>query len=215
MPTRRLSFRGRQGLGPAFSRIKSSLTRLGESDGQQLVEFAVSLPLLVVLVVGVFDFGSAFTVKQKVAGIAAEAARVGAMQPGNDLSFNTGDCTELVGVCAVRDVVDHSLVDAKMNDCGLGSASPTPQGRNSLTWTFTANTNCPGTLTLTVNRGYTYTTTLASPFSGSTYTIEATQVTLSYPYRWQFGKVIQLVAPGRTFTGPTQLTSIATMQNVY
>lgn len=40
---------------------------LAESKGSAIVEFAVSLPLLVVLVVGIFDFGSAFTVKQKLA----------------------------------------------------------------------------------------------------------------------------------------------------
>jgi TadE-like protein len=196
-----------------FRRVISKLAGLRESQGQQLVEFAISLPLLMLFVVGIFDFGSAFTVKQKLAGIAAEAARVGSIQPGNDLSFTSGDCTVLIGVCAVRDVVERSLTDAKMNDCGLASAAPTYT--SGLIWTFTANTNCAGTLTLTVNRGLTYTTNLTSPFPTSRYTIEATQVTLKYPYKWQFGKVIRLVAPGTTFGGPSQLTSTATMQNIY
>ena len=196
----------------ALERIYGKLAGLGDSGGSQLVEFAISLPLLVVFVVGIFDFGSAFTVKQKLAGIAAEAARVGSIQPGNDLS-QSGDCTVLIGVCAVRDVVDHALVSAKINDCGLAGVTPVG-ARRSLTWTFTASTNCAGTLTLTVNRGLTYTTSLSSPFFG-TYTVEATQVTLSYPYRWQFGKVIGLVAPGSSFSTTSQLTSIATMQNVY
>ncbi len=50
---------------------------LSEDHGSQIVEFAVSLPLLVVLVVGIFDFGSAFTLKQKLAYAALEGARVG------------------------------------------------------------------------------------------------------------------------------------------
>lgn len=94
-----------------------------ETGGSQLVEFAVSLPLLVFLTVGIFDFGSAYTVKEKLAGMAQEAARIGATQPEGDLSYGTGDCTQLVAVCAIRDVVDHSLVSAKMNDCGLATAT--------------------------------------------------------------------------------------------
>jgi len=192
---------------------------LAEDGGSQLVEFAVALPLLVFFTVGIFDFGSAFTIKQKLAGMAQEAARVGAAQPENDLSSTTGDCTQLQAVCAMRDVVDHSLLSAKVSDCGLSGASPTWSGSvpnyGPLTWTFTANTNCPGTLTLTIGRGYTYTTTLTSPFPNRTYTIEATKVTLSYPYRWQFGKVIGLIAPGSSFASTSQITSTAVMQNVY
>jgi Flp pilus assembly protein TadG len=178
----------------SLDRLKSKLAGLGASDGQQLVEFAVSLPLLVVFVVGVFDFGSAFTTK---------------------LSFTGGDCTQLFAVCAVRDVVERSLVDAKINDCGLASATPTytPNGASNLIWTFTVNNNCAGTLTLTVNRGFTYTANLSPPFSTNQYTIEATQVTLSYPYKWQFAKVIQFVSPGASFAGTSQITSVATMQN--
>ena len=40
------------------------------NEGAEILEFAVSLPLLLVVAVGVFDFGSAFTVKQKVGNIA-------------------------------------------------------------------------------------------------------------------------------------------------
>jgi len=198
-----------------LGQLRTTPALLGEGRGSQLVEFAISLPLLVVLVVGIFDFGSAFTVKQKLAGIASEAARMGSMQPGNDMSYagNGGGCGQLIAVCAVRDVVEQSLTDAKINDCGLASAAPTYT--SGLTWTFTANSNCAGTFTLTVNRGFTYQTSLSAPFSGGTYTIEATQVTLSYPYKWEFGKVIQLVAPGTTFAGTSQITSIGTMQNVY
>jgi len=208
MPAR-LSHRFR--LSRAARRLKSRV--FSESGGSQLVEFAVSLPLLVFLTVGIFDFGSAYTVKEKLAGMAQEAARIGAAQPEGDLSYTSGDCTQLVAVCAVRDVVDHHLVSAHMDDCGLSGAAPAYAG--NLTWTFTTQGGCPANLVLTINRGFTSTTNLANPFNTGRYTIEMTKVTLSYSYRWQFGKVVGLVSPGSTFAGVSQITSTAVMQNLY
>ena len=39
---------------------------LKDASGAEMVEFVVSLPLIIVTVVGVFDFGSAFVVRQKL-----------------------------------------------------------------------------------------------------------------------------------------------------
>jgi Flp pilus assembly protein TadG len=41
--------------------------------GSQIVEFAVALPLLIVFVVGIFDFGEAFNQKQKLSNVVAKA----------------------------------------------------------------------------------------------------------------------------------------------
>jgi Flp pilus assembly protein TadG len=187
------------------------LRHLSEDSGSQIVEFAVSLPLLVVLVVAIFDFGSAFTIKQKLAYATREGARVASNQPTTDLSLN-GSCGAPASVCAVRDVIDQNLVAAHMNDCGLASAGGTSGG--TLIWNFTANTTCAGTLTLKIERGFTYTATLTAPFQTGTYTIEGTRVTLSYPYKWQFNKVITFLAPGATYAGNTLITSVALMQNL-
>lgn len=178
-------------------------------EGSQIVEFAVALPLLVVLVVGIFDFSSAFNLKQKIHNGALLAARIGASQPTRDLS-TTGNCNAPESICAIRDAVANSLTAAKVNACGLDTAAATP-GAN-LTWTFTANSGCPGTVTLTVERGYTYTATLSPPFQ-TNYTIEATRATLSYPYRWQFSGVIRLVASNATYPGSSQIQSVAVVQN--
>jgi TadE-like protein len=182
-----------------------------ETKGSQIVEFAVSLPLLMVLIVGTFDFGAAFTVKQKLAYATREGARVASNQPTTDLSLSGPPCNAPASVCAIRDVVDQNLVAGKINDCGLASANAT--ATPPLAWSFTPNTNCPGTLTLTIDRGYTYTATLAAPFQ-TAYTIEGSKVTLSYPYKWQFNKVIVFVAPGATYAGVTQITSVGLMQNL-
>src|ERR1700704_3409668 len=59
---------------------------LRDTEGAQLVEFAFTLPLLIVVAVGIFDFGSAFTLKEKLVGVAQMGARVGANQPSTDLT---------------------------------------------------------------------------------------------------------------------------------
>jgi hypothetical protein len=191
--------------------MKRLMLLLTDTGGNQLVEFAVTLPLLVIVAVGVFDFGAAFTVKQKLVDIAQTGARVGASQPATDLSVSSTSCNDLVSVCAVRDVVDRALLYNNLKDCGLGTKAPT-SGPGSLTWTITANTGCPTAIVLKIERGYVYQTTLSAPFNTTPLQIVATRVTLTYPYRWQLNKVLGLL--GSTFSGPAQLTSVAVMQNL-
>ncbi len=145
------------------------LAALAGNEGAEILEFAISLPLLLVVAVGVFDFGSAFTVKQKVGNVALQGARFASNQPTTDLSL-AGACGAPASICSVRDVVESNLVASRLNDCGLGTVNGT--GSGSLAWTFTANAGCGGTLTLTVERGYVYTATLPAPPFQANYTIE-------------------------------------------
>ncbi|MGA9811464.1 MAG: TadE/TadG family type IV pilus assembly protein [Terriglobales bacterium] len=200
-----------------FARALSALcvnfwTNLRGNEGAEILEFAISLPLLIVVAVGVFDFGTAFTVKQKVGNIALQGARVASNQPTADLSLN-GACGAPASICSVRDVVESNMVASKLNDCGLAGVAGAPSG--SLSWTFTANAGCGGTLTLKIERGYVYTATLPSPpFQAGNYSIEGTRVTLNYPYRWQFNRVAPLIAPGANYPATTQINSVAIMQNL-
>ena len=101
----------------------NSAKLVGDVRGSQIVELAVALPLLVVFVVGIFDFGSAFGIKQKIANAAREGARTASNQPTRDLSYTPGGgCGAPTSVCAIRDAVDHYLAAANVNDCGLGTA---------------------------------------------------------------------------------------------
>lgn len=184
----------------------------GDARASQIVEFAVTLPLLAIFLVGIFDFGNAFGVKYKVTTAAREGARLAASQPTLDLTDpNAGSQS----VETIAELVGSYLRSSKLDDCGLaavGQQTITPTG--PLTWTYTTDSaSCAGTLTLEVNRGYTFLDpTTASYPSGMT--VEATRITLSYPYRWQFNKVVQFLVPGGSFTGPTQITSVAIMQNL-
>lgn len=191
--------------------VSAIWAKLAGNEGAEILEFAVSLPLLLVVAVGVFDFGSAFTVKQKVGNIAQGAVRVASNQPTTDLSL-AGACGAPASICSVRDVVEANLIASKLNDCGLGTVNGV--GSGSLSWTFTANTGCGGTLTLKIERGYVYTATLPAPPFQANYTIEGTRVTLNYPYRWQFNRVAPLIAPGANYPATTQISSIAIMQNL-
>jgi len=199
------------------------LARLRDTSGAEIVEFVVSLPLLMVAVVGIFDFGSAFIVRQKVSTAALHGARVASNQPTSDLSTAGGPCSAPSSVCALRDVIDTTLTESRLNDCGLAAAGASA-GPGALTWTFTANTGCPGTLTLKIERGCvlgaptcapTTSATLPSPpFSSGNYWIEATRITISYPYKWEFNKVIGLLVPGANYASTSQITSVSIMQNL-
>jgi Flp pilus assembly protein TadG len=175
------------------------LEEFGRTDGSQIVELAVSLPLLAVVVIGLTDFSGAFNMKFRLSNAVREGARFAANQSTADLSNPTP-----LSISGVRDVVDNYLVAVHINDCGLSTASPAQAG---LTWTYTANAGCPGTLTLIIDRGSVFLTTAGTPV-----TVEATHVTIQYPYQWRFNRVIS-VLPGATNL-PVTLTADAVVPNL-
>jgi Flp pilus assembly protein TadG len=147
---------------------------------------------------GIFDFGQAFNTKQKLSDITREAARFAANQTTIDLTNSPPQ-----SILAVRNLVSASLLANNMNDCGLASVSPTQSP--IYTWTITANCGT-GNLTLRINRG--------KIFIAGDKTVEATQVDLSYPHQWQFTRVVKLLAPNASFTGPAQIPATTIMANI-
>jgi len=184
--------------------LRSQFSGLCNTDAAAIIEFAVSLPLLVVMVVGIFDFGGAFNLKQELNNAMREGARFGANQPTNDL--NPAPVTAPPSVDAVRFVVDGYLQNAHINDCGL-SAIPPPASGGGLVWVYNATTGC--SLTLTINRGvWVQETTL--PGNPNMLCIK---VQIVYPYTWHFNSVIQLLVPGANFA-LTNIQSDATAVNM-
>lgn len=184
----------------------------------QLVEFAVALPLLVLFVVGIFDFSSAFTLKQKLTNAARDGARVAAADPANDLS---APITVPVSVNDAFQVVYNNLAANNINVCGLlATGGNAPTTASGLTWTYTGTANCPpGGLTITINRGYYFPSTGAtlpsvpctSQSPGAQTAVISTCVSIKYAYPWRFGKVASLM--GRTASLPTQVTAAAVAMN--
>ena len=173
-----------------------------DDEGTQLVEFAVSLPLLVVFVVGIFDFSSAFTLKQKLTNIARDAARAAAADPASDLSSSRP-----VSVNDAFQIIDNYFTANQLNDCGIKqSASP-----SNLVWTSTGTGNgCPsGGLQIIINRGYFFpktgaalpTVSCSSQSAGGAGALVGTCVSIQYAYAWRFGRAASLL--GRATTLPS------------
>jgi Flp pilus assembly protein TadG len=204
-------------MSAAFQRrVRKLKTRLRAQDrGSQVAEFALSLPLLVVFLVGIYDFSGAIALKQKLTNAAREAARVAAADPSNDISAPSSAMP--VSISDARQVVDNYLSSEQLYDCGLSSSSPVASA--SVVWTFTANGCHPTAFTLTINRGYylSPSATAAAP-TGCTpsgvagnQAIIATCVTIQYPYVWKFSRVSGLF--GGSFLGPSTITTTAVMFN--
>jgi Flp pilus assembly protein TadG len=183
-------------------------------EATQLVEFAVSLPLLVVFVVGIFDFSSAFTLKQKLTNTARDAARSAASLSNTDLSANPP-----LSVINAFFIVDNYLKSSKLDDCGITKGSFANAGT---TWTYSANGGkCVGNgLVITINRGYYFPASTASappdvtctPQSASgTTAILATCVSIQYGYGWRFGRAASLL--GSTPLLPPNITAVAAAMN--
>lgn len=183
----------------------------GDDRAAQLVEFAVSLPLLMVFVVGIFDFSGAFTLKQKLANAVRDGARAAAAAPSSDLSSAAP-----ASVSDAFRVVDNYLTAAGINDCGLNGASISPP--SGLTWTFTATGNgCPAgaTLTLIVNRGYLFQQTggsttgncVSTAGTGVPAAVVGTCVMIQYPYQWRFNRVIGVLIGGANYASVTSIST--------
>lgn len=173
-----------------------------DDQAAQIVEFALSLPLLMLFVVGIFDFSGALSLKQKLTNAARDGARVAAADPASDLS-----ATVPASVSDAFQAVDLDLTSAKVNDCGLGKSTPALSA--GLTWKASATgSGCPGSgITLTINRGCITPQTTGS----TTIYLVNTCVTVVYAYNWKFGGVESLL--GGTFTPPGTITTTAVAFN--
>ena len=189
--------------------MKRLLALKNTSEGMALAEFAVALPLLVILIYGIFDFGGAFNLKQKLDNATLEGARYASSLPTNDLDAAGVPPT----IDSVRLLVDSYLIAAGVNDCGLNAVAGVAQAPPALSWTYTASTGgCPAPLTLTINRS----DAILTPFGGTSpanINVICSRVTLTYGYQWQINHVIQLVAPGANF-GLATITTDATVPNM-
>ncbi len=189
---------------PFRQKVGSLVKRLSNSvQGSQIVELAVALPFLMVLLVGIFDFGQAFNTKQKINTAAREGARYAANQ--STLDWSAGVTAPSINTA--RNVVDAYLLNAHLDDCALLAATPTFDPA-SLKWTYTSKGGCPTNLVLVVERANTY------QMSNGTNVI-ATKVTITYPLKWHFSSIMKVLLPTSNYLGPVfTITSNAVMANL-
>jgi Flp pilus assembly protein TadG len=198
------SNRAMSGMPIARSSSIAWLKHLRGTHGSQLLEFALALPFLLAFVVGIIDFGKAYNIKHILTNAAREGARLTSSTPLTDV--NCSDTTPC-SIQASADAVKQYLYDAgltaasciKPNAPASGGVGPplTP-------WTY----SCSG-ITLTINRA------VNNVATSSGQTIPCTQVTVSYPYTFTFGRIIGLLVQGQTGpAGPQTMTASAVMQNL-
>ena len=169
-------------------------------EAAALIEFAVVLPLLVVLVIGIFDFGGAFNLKQELNNAVREGANLGASQPTNDLDF-----AKPPSVDAVRYLVASYLQAARINDCGLATMSQPASGGGHDLGLYDNRELCQHASQLTIQRTCLPSNCPTANGPPNEY-VPYTYVKISYPYQWHFNNVIQLLVPGASYA----LSSIQT-----
>jgi Flp pilus assembly protein TadG len=176
------------------------------SSGAQIVEFALAMPLLLVLVIGILDFGEAFNLKQKLNNAAREGARFA-------IEESCADCTKAAPATtqAIENSIVNYLVNAGVNVCGLtGTTPPTTGPQLFASWTFTSPSTCPGTsanFTIEIDRGNTFVDSNGA-------TVTSSQVIINSPYAWTFNRVITLLAPSSSYQAVTTISSYAIMENL-
>ncbi|MFZ1919736.1 MAG: TadE/TadG family type IV pilus assembly protein [Terriglobales bacterium] len=185
---------------------------LRQTDGSAILEFAIVLPLLVVFIAGIYDFGGAFNQKQKVEQAAQEGAIVAGAQPTSDLlpvatSVSNPDSLVPVVYAVFNSLQQSGVLTAACTAPGTptGPSGPSP----TLTWQYTitgcSNYNSSDNLVITINRGFVAAT------STTQLDVVGTVVTVSFPYDWRFYSVIQQILPGVIKTSP--IVESATVHN--
>jgi Flp pilus assembly protein TadG len=183
------------GWGSASPR-RSQRIRWKATEAAELVEFALLLPILLVMIIGILDFATAYNLKQKLANAAREGARMGSSQDKQDLST-----TNPASIRAVKDDVVTYLQQAGVDTSFIG---------NTMSYTnttpFTATFYSSGSYGLKIER-----TILVTDAGGNTNL--ATRVTLTYPYDWTYGfnHIIRLLIPSAAISTQIGIETDATM----
>jgi len=170
------------------------------------VEFALVLPFFLALVVGIFDFGQAYNLKQKLNNAAREGARFA-------IEESCADCTQAAPATtqAIENSVVNYLANAGVDLCGLtGTTTPTVGPLPFASWTFASSGQCTGTganFTIEIDRGVTFVDSNGA-------TITASQVIVNAPYAWSFNRIIGFLVPGANYSAVTTLSSNALMKNL-
>lgn len=189
-----------QSAGTIWKRLRN-WRLLRSDDGVQLLEFALMLPFLLVICIGILDFTQAYTLKHNLVNAAREAARITVSNSVTSLSVS---CSPPCTIQAAAEATKQYLVNAQLKTAScIDPAAPTSSGAPAVgPWTY----SCEG-VTLIIDRSFVFT-------GAGGITVPSTQVTLSYPYTWTFGRIIGLLVPGATISLPTTLTTSFVMQTL-
>jgi Flp pilus assembly protein TadG len=174
------------------------------ADGAQLLEFALALPVLLMLILGLWDFGSALVLKQKLTGAARETARIVVSTPMGTV-INQTNCSATVpcAIVAAATATQQYLENANLDASWIKPSSPSTA--TACEWIYTSATNPNDKLDIVANAQI-------LPAQGNTLPppgyLPATQVTLTWPLKWD----LEALFPASTF--PPSVSAVSTMANL-
>src|SRR5258707_15799094 len=113
---------------------------LREVQGAALLEFAIVLPLLMVFVVGIFDFSGAFNQKQKIEQAAQEGAIIAGAQPMTDIAQGKANPDSLQPV--VTAVFNSLAGNGIVTQAACNPPGTTAHSGPNLKWKYTIS-SCP------------------------------------------------------------------------
>jgi len=174
------------------------------TEGSALVEFAIVLPLLVVFLVGIYDFSGAFNQRQKIEHAAQEGAVVAGAQPTTDLDPGNPNPDSLRPVLQV--VFSSLVTNNVVPDGPFSNCTVTPAHVSGLKWSYSLGGCAIDPIVIVIDRGW-VPTGLGPPVT------VGTQIQVSYPYHWHFNSVIQLLVPGASYAAITNLNEAASVHN--
>src|SRR6266404_9131440 len=126
------------------------------AEGSALLEFAIVLPLLVVFIVGIYDFSGAFNQKQKIGHAAHEGAIVAGAQPMTDMDPSS-TAAPPDSLQPVLEVIFNSLSASNVLPAGSFAACPVRPPLHSagtLDWQYTITGCSPDPLLIEIDRGW-------------------------------------------------------------
>ena len=156
--------------------------------GVELLEFALVLPLLLLLLVGILFYGGAWATKDVLAGAARDAARVAV----NDFNDTTNPQCAGGTPCSVQAAASAAVAaigNANVDTCGLVPSTNPPASSGAFAWTYTSG-GCASS-----GQPWTMVIERAVPQTVGGVNVMATRITLSYPYAWNFVAVNPFGSP--------------------
>jgi len=153
--------------------------------GVELIEFALMLPILLVILAGLWDFGRAYRTYQAITNAAREGARLAVVPAGINQEEAVQD---RVKSYLTKSNLDTSFITSGNIDTYIDVKTPL---------------NSPATTAVTV-----------SIPGGGTAVVTVSRVSVNYPFTFfVFGPVIRLWVPASTLGGSITLRTSVTMEN--
>ena len=112
-------------------------------SGQALVELALALPLLLLILVGIFEFARAYSIKQSLVNAAREGARAAVVQKATGVPDSS----------AVATVINNYLSPNNISADSIGITATAPDGTARASF---AGAQSGDAITVTVTDQYTF-----------------------------------------------------------